>query len=141
MTGAFRRSIGGFLALSLLASSAASAAISPPPRIDPLVALSVFGTGQSRAAVCGAGSQAAAQAGTAMVQAGAAQANCVLPVHNAAAAAPETSPPASVALAPSTGSSVGVLPLLAGLTAIVVLAAVVIKDGDNDGEINLPIST
>ena len=141
MFGAFQRSIGGFLAVSLLASSTASAANSRTPRIDPLVALSVFGTAQSRAAVCAAGSQGAAQAGTASVQAGAGATDCVLPVMDAAAPAPEPAPPASVPVAPSAGGGIGALPLLASLAAIVILAAVVIKHDDDDGEINLPISS
>jgi hypothetical protein len=141
MFGAFKRSIGGFLAVSLLASSAASAATSPAPRIDPLVALSVFGTAQSRAAVCGAGSQAAAQAGTSAIQAGAGPTDCVLPVMDAAAPAIEPAPPASVPVAPPASGGIGALPLLAGLAAIVILAAVVIQHDDDDGEINLPIST
>ena len=44
----------------MMAGSAASAA---PRTLDPLVALSVFGTSESRAAVCAAGAQAAPAAG------------------------------------------------------------------------------
>ena len=41
---------------------------------------------------------------------------------------------------PPGAGTVGALPLLVGLAAIVTLAAVVIKHNDSDGEINLPIS-
>jgi len=58
-----------FLALTMLVSSAASAAPAPAPnQIDPLVALSLSGTAGSRAAVCGPGcsegSMAAVSAGS-----------------------------------------------------------------------------
>ena len=140
MAGTFRRCTSGVLAWSILASSAATAATAAPPRVDPLVALSVFGTAQSRAFVCGAGTAAAATAGAAMVQPDAAQPNCVLPVVDAAAPVAEPVPATSVEVAPSTGTTVGALPLLVGLAAIVAIAAVVLKHDDDDGEINLPIS-
>jgi len=44
----------GLAAWSLLASSVASAASAPPGPANPLVAVSVFGTAESSAAVCGA---------------------------------------------------------------------------------------
>ncbi len=50
-------------------------------------------------------------------------------------------PPAAVApVAVAGGGSIGALPLLLGLAAIVAFAAVVLKHDDSDGEINLPIS-
>jgi hypothetical protein len=140
--GVTRTFTSAFVAASMLVSTAASAA---PRTVDPLVALSVFGTSESRAAVCAAGAQAAAAAGAAVAaQAGAGQTGCVLPVMDAApppvmtqAAAP---PPAAYAPAAVAGGGVGALPLLLGLAAIVAFAAVVIKHSDSDGEINLPIS-
>ena len=139
--GPIGRFTSAFVAASMLASTAASAA---PRTVDPLVALSVFGTSESRAAVCAAGAQAAAAAGAAVAaQAGAGQTGCVLPVMDAAPppvvteAAP---PPAAYAPAAVAGGGVGALPLLLGLAAIVAFAAVVIKHSDSDGEINLPIS-
>lgn len=132
-----RKYTAAFAAVSLLASSAAAAA---PRSIDPLVALSVFGTSESRAAVCAAGAaQAAAAAGAAVAQA-AAGPGCVLPVVDApVVAAP--APPAEVAVAPAAvGGGVGALPLLLGLAAIVAIAAVVLKHSDKSGQINLPIS-
>jgi hypothetical protein len=123
-----------------MVGSAASAA---PPSIDPLVALSVFGTSESRSAVCAAGAaQAAAAAGAAMAQAAGTQPGCVLPVVDAAPApvVTEAAPPPAAAVAPATvGGGIGALPLLAGLAAIVVIAAVVLKHNDSDGDIDLPI--
>lgn len=43
-------------------------------------------------------------------------------------------------MAMAGGSSIGALPLLVGVAAIVGLAAIVLKHSDSDGEINLPIS-
>ena len=134
-----RNLTAAFAAVSLMAGSAASAA---PRSIDPLVALSVFGTSESRAAVCAAGAAQAAAAGAAMAQAAGTQPGCVLPVVDAApppvVAEP---PPPAVAVAPAAvGGGIGALPLLVGLAAIVAIAAVVLKHNDSDGEINLPIS-
>jgi hypothetical protein len=127
-------------AVSLLASSAAVAA---PRTVDPLVALSVFGTSESRAAVCAAGAaQAVAAAGAAAAQA-AAGPGCVLPVVDAVAppVVAEPAPAPAVAVAPAAvGGGIGALPLLLGLAAIAAIAAVVLKHEDTDGEINLPIS-
>ena len=78
-----RKYTSAFLAITMLASSAASAAPAPN-RIDPLVALSMLGTAGSAAAVCGpgsgvalcpGGSMAAASAGSAVAaEAGATEA-------------------------------------------------------------------
>ena len=134
-----RRYTTAFMALSLLASSAAAAT---PRPVDPLVALSVFGTSESRAAVCAAGASAAAAAGAAVAaQAGAARTGCVLPVVDAppppvvTEAAP---PPPPMAVAPVAVAG-SVFPLLLGLAAVVV-AAVVLKHNDSNGDIDLPIS-
>ena len=127
-----------FMALSLLASTAASAA---PRTVDPLVALSVFGTSESRAAVCAAGANAAAAAGAAVAaQAGTGRTGCVLPVVDAAPPpiVTEAAPPPPMAVAPVAVAG-SVFPLLLGLAAVVI-AAVVLKHNDSNGEINLPIS-
>ena len=138
--GSLRRYTTAFIAASLLASSAATAA---PRTVDPLVALSVLGTSESRAAVCAAGAAQAAAAAGAAVAAQAGSPGCVLPVVDAAPLAPvaEAPPPLPLAAAPVvTGGGIGALPLLIGLAAIVAIAAVVLKHSDSDGEINLPIS-
>ena len=49
-------------------------------------------------------------------------------------------PPAAAPVAVAGAGTVGALPLLLGLAAIVAVAAIVIKHNDSDGEINLPIS-
>ena len=135
-----RNCTAAFAAVSLLASTAAVAA---PRTVDPLVALSVFGTSESRAAVCAAGAaQAAAAAGAAAAQA-AAGPGCVLPVMDAVAppVVSETAPPPMAVAPAAVGGGVGALPLLLGLGAVAVLAAIVLKHSDeDDGEINLPIS-
>jgi len=141
--GSFRKYTTAFVAISMLGASAASAA---PRTVDPLVALSVFGTSESRAAVCAAGAQAAAAAGAALAaQAAPGQAGCVLPVMDAAPppVVTEAAPPPPAAVAPVAvggGGTIGALPLLVGLAAIVAIAAVVLKHKETDGEINLPIS-
>lgn len=140
--GSIRKFTTAFVAVSMLASTAATAA---PRTVDPLVALSVFGTSESRAAVCAAGAQAAAAAGAAVAAQATGQTGCVLPVMDAApppvvTQAPPPPPTAIAPLATAGGSAVGALPLLLGLAAIVAVAALVIKNSDSDGEINLPIS-
>ena len=137
--GSFRRYMTAFVAASLLASTAATAA---PRTVDPLVALSVLGTSESRAAVCAAGAAQAAAAAGAAVAAQAGSPGCVLPVVDAAPLPPVAeAPPPPLAAAPVvTGGGIGALPLLIGLAAIVAIAAVVLKHSDSDGEINLPIS-
>ena len=115
--------VTGLVAATLFAGSAASAA---PSTIDPLVALSVFGTAQSRAAVCGAGSAAAASATT----------GCVLPMAAAGAQTADqtTAPPFA-----ESGSSIGILPLLLGLGALAA-AAVLLLGSDDEDDIEIPVS-
>ena len=105
-------------------------------RIDPLVALSVFGTAQSQAAVCAPGTSAAV-AGAAAAAQGQAP-GCVLPVTAPPVAA--VPPPAYVApvAAPAT---LGTLPILLGLAAIVAAIAALAASGGGKGSGDLtPIS-
>ena len=136
-----RNCTAAFAAVSLVASSAAAAA---PRTVDPLVALSVFGTSESRAAVCAAGAAQAVAAANAAAAQAVAGPGCVLPVVDAAAAPPvvtEPAPAPAVAVAPAAvGGGIGALPLLLGLAAIAGIAAVLLMNDDSDGEINLPIS-
>jgi hypothetical protein len=136
--GPFRRYTTAFVAIALLGSSAASAA---PRTIDPLVALSVFGTSESRAAVCAAGSQAVAAAGAAVAAQAGTGSGCVLPAVDAAPppAVAEALPPAAPPPPVVAGGGIGVLPLLLALAAIAGAAALILDD-DDDGEVNLPIS-
>lgn len=115
-------------AAALMTAQVAYAA--PARSIDPLVALSAFGTAQSRSAVCAAGATAAAAGAAATAQAPGA--NCVLPVTAEPVPVVDTTPTATyVEPVPSTGFGVGALPLLLGLAALVG-AAVLLMGGDDD---------
>ena len=110
-------------AAALLSAEAASASSLPngAPAVDPLVSVSVLGTSQSRAAICGLN-------GTGQ--------SCVLPGTAAwttaaatTAAQPDTSPPKSVTW-----------PLLVGLAAIILVAVLILSsNGDGDGNLT-PVS-
>lgn len=137
MGGSLRNCATALVALSVLVSSTASAA---PQTVDPLVALSVFGTSGSRAAICAAGAQAAAAAANnAVLQPG--MTGCVLPVMDAAPPPPAPAGAAPAAIVPvAANAGIAALPLMAGLFSIAAFAAVVILHSDKDGEINFPIS-
>lgn len=110
-----------------------------PISISPFVALSAFGTMQSRSAICAAAVGAAGVA--AAVEGQAPGQGCVLPILDPAApAVVETAPLAPVAYSPVAGPGfgLGIGALLAGLVLVAGLAAVLLsKDGNND---RLPIS-
>jgi hypothetical protein len=135
----FRRSIAAFVALAMLGSSAASAAPAAAPRtVDPFAVVSIFGTAESAAAICAGSSAAAAGAATA-ASGQAPGAGCVLPVVDAPPPpVVETPPPPPPPFVPPP-AGIGALPLLAGLAAIIAIAALLASQ-DEDGEINLPIS-
>jgi hypothetical protein len=126
-------------AAAFLSSQAAHAA--PAPSIDPLVSLAVLAGGQAHSAVC-AGSTAATAAATAAAQAPAP--GCVLPVTAPPPAAPVAEavpppppPPIVEAGAPKT---IGTLPILLGLAAIIGVIALIVSGNDNgNGEVT-PIS-
>lgn len=115
------------VAVSLLASSAAAAV---PQTVDPLVALSLLGTSESRAALC-AGSAAKNKTAD-EAHHPRARPGCVLPEIATPPAPPSPSPVV-------VSGGVGQLPLYVGLAAVAALS-VVIRHSDSDGEINLPIS-
>jgi len=129
--------------VGMLAGTAASAATPiSAPAVDPLVAISFFGSQASQSAICAAGAQSAAAAGAA-VAAQAAQQGCVLPVVDAAPppmVADTAPPPEVLPVAPVTGAGIGVMPLLLGLAAIIGAAALIFQGEEDDGEITLPIS-
>lgn len=121
-------------AAAFLSSQAVYAA--PTPSIDPLVSLAVLAGGQAHSAIC-AGSAAA----TAAAQAPAP--GCVLPVTApppapvAEAVPPPPPPPVVEAGAPKT---IGTLPILLGLAAIIGVIALIVSGNDNgNGEVT-PIS-
>lgn len=136
--------LGAALCFSSTVASAAAIPVTPPIAplsISPFVALSAYGTMQSRAAVCtnAVGTAAAGAAGQAAV-AGQAAPGCVLPVTDPAApvvseAAPVAAPVEAVPVAAGFGLGLGAL--LAGLVAVAGIAAVVLSDDDEGA---LPIS-
>ena len=110
---------------------------------NPLVTLSVFGSAQSRAALCAAGSSAAVAAGTAAQT----PSGCVLPVAETAPPPPvETSVlPEAGPVAPYAAASAApnLWPLLAGLgvfSAVFFLLddAILGDEDDNDNVIVVP---
>ncbi len=106
--------------------------------ISPFVALSAYGTLQSRAAVCATANGAAGTAAAAEGQTPAQ--GCVLPVLDPVApVAVEAAPAAPVAsVAPAAGFGLGIGALLAGLVLVTGLAAVLLSGNDDDDR--LPIS-
>ena len=123
-------------------STVASAATAPaaayaPMSISPFVALSAYGTMQSRSAVC---ATAVGAAGVSAAAEGQATPGCVLPVLDPVApVVVETAPLAPVEIAPvaTSGFGLGIGALLAGLVLVAGLAAVLLS-GNNNGR--LPIS-
>ena len=127
--------VGVSLCFSSTIASAAAVPVARAPiamSISPFVALSAYGTIQSREAVC------ATAVGAAAVAEGQAPAPaCVLPVLDPVApVAVETATP--VAVAPAPGFGLGVGALLAGLALVAGLAAVLLSGNDDDDV--LPIS-
>ena len=121
------RSAACFAALGMTLGSTANAAATSFQGVDPLVAVSLFGSAQSSRVVCNP--EAVAPAGTA--------AGCI---HRAAYAAQEPAPPVDGYYdSQSVGGGIGILPIVAGLAAIAIVAVLLLND-DEDGEINLPIS-
>jgi hypothetical protein len=133
-------------AVCLVTSSIAGAAPIAAPTISPLVALSVFATAQSRAALCATTAAAAAAATTTATQG---QQQCVLPVVDAPppAVVSEAPPPAVVEPVAVTEPVAGpnLLPLLIGLglfaAAFFLLDDTLLGDDDGIDEIDIdPIS-
>lgn len=126
-------------ALCVTPTAAIAAQSAPVRSINPMVALSLFGSPASAAALCG--NQAAATAGAAA----AAQApapGCVLPYADPVApppmAEPAPLPPEPVAAAAPRGF--GISPLLLGLLGIAGLAALIASQDDDDNDDPPPVS-
>ena len=115
------------LALCFSPTMAHAATAAPAPALNPLVAVSVFGTPASAQAVCGNASGAAAAAGAAAVAQG--QTGCVLPAVDAPPVPVSEVPPA---VAP-VSRGFGIAPILLGLLGIAALAAL-IASGNDDSE-------
>jgi hypothetical protein len=121
-------------AVAFMSSEAAYAAPAQP--VDPLLSLAVLAGGPSSAAVC-AGSTAATAASAAAIQGAP---GCVLPVTTPPpppAVAQSVPPPVVATGAPKT---IGTLPLLLGLAAIIAVAALLISGNDNGNGNAAPIS-
>jgi hypothetical protein len=126
--GLARSLAAGVAAFAVLTSSVASAAPTTVRTVDPLVALSVFGSSASRAALCTAGAAAVAAGAAKSAQAAP---GCVLPVTDAPppAAVSEVPPPVEAAPAPVVESvQLGMLPFLVALAAFAGLVVLVDKE-------------
>lgn len=121
MTWAFRRLALTVGAAALLSAQAAYAAPAPSAStsIDPLVSLSMLGSDQSRAAVCGTSFAGGATA-------------CAVP-----AAIPASSAAAAAAMGPDRGKGFGTIGIIIGL-ALVIGLLVAITSGGDSSEGNLP---
>jgi len=133
MLSGVSRTITSFgVAIALCASPALASASAVPPvqSISPMVALSIFGSQASAAALCGSSATATAASAAATAQAPAG--GCVLPVVDAPPVVP-------VAEAPPPGiAPLGIFPLLAGLVGIGGLAGAIA--GQNTDDDNPPVS-
>ncbi|MEO5577775.1 MAG: hypothetical protein ABIR25_01830 [Sphingomicrobium sp.] len=122
------------VALSATPAFATASAVSVPARtISPMVALSIFGSQASAAALCGSSATTVAgAAATAQAPVG-----CVLPVVDAPPVVPvaEAAPVTPIPVAPGFGIS----PVLLGLAGIAILAALIISQ-DNDNDNSPPVS-
>lgn len=129
-------------ALSLVTSSVVSAAPVSTSTINPLVALSVFGSPASRAALCTA---SAATVASSAAQAAQAQSGCVLPVVDTAPpAVVSEGPPPPVMVEPvAVTGGPNLLPLLIGLgafaAAFFLLDDFILGD-DEDDDIDFDVS-
>ena len=125
-------SFGVAVALCASPALASASAVAPAQTISPMVALSIFGSQASAAALCGssATTTAASAAATAQAPVG----GCVLPVVDAP-------PPIAVAepvLIPAS-SGFGISPILLGLAGIAILAALILSQ-NNDNDNDPPVS-
>ena len=117
--------IGATAAIALcvsptVATAATSATIQP---VNPLVAVSIFGTQASAQTVCTNAAGATAAAGAAA--ASQAQAGCVLPVGDA------VPPPAEPGPVVVERSGIGITPIILGLLGIAALAALIASGNDD----------
>ena len=127
------------VAIALCASPAlasASAVAAPVRSISPMIALSIFGSQASAAALCGSSATtvAASAAATAQAPVG----GCVLPVVDAPPVIPAAEAPPFVP-APVAASGFGITPILLGLAGIAILAALILSQ-NNDNDNDPPVS-
>jgi hypothetical protein len=116
--------------------------VSSPAGVDPLVSLSVFGSDQSRAAVCAGGTNTAAPAATASLFQ-AASTSCSIPMAMASVPATAATSAATTSAAmqgPPPGNGPGVLPLLLGLGVLIGIMIALASGGGNSSGNLTPIS-
>ncbi len=123
----FKKLTGAGVALALCASPtmAAAATSTPVAPLNPLVAVSVFGTQASAQTVCTSAANTAAAAGAAAAAQG--QTGCVLPAVDTA-----PPPPPAAGPPPPQVSGFGISPVILGLLGIAALAALIASGGDGD---------
>ena len=112
-------------ALCMSPTVAAAATTAPIQSVNPLVAVSLFGTQASAQEVCSPAVAAAAAGAAAAAQA---QPGCVLPAVDAPLPPPQAAPPPPV----RTGGF-GISPIILGLLGIAALAAL-IAGSNNDSD-------
>jgi hypothetical protein len=115
------------LALCMSPTMATAATAAPIQSVNPLVAVSVFGTQASAQQVCNPATAAAA-AGAAVAAQG--QAGCVLPATDAPPPPPQALPPPPV----ETGGGFGISPIILGLLGLAALAALIASSGDDSDD-------
>lgn len=125
MVRLMRSFAGAAAVLALCVSPTMATAATTLAPINPLVAVSIFGTQASAQQVCANPAMAAAAAGAAAAAQG--QTGCVLPATDA----PPPLPPEAAPLPRTSGF--GISPVLLGLLGIAVLAAL-IASGNKDGD-------
>lgn len=109
------------IALCVSPTMAAAATTTSLQSVNPLVAVSLFGTQASAQQVCNPATAAAA-AGAAVAAQG--QPGCVLP-------AVDTPPPPQAATQPVRTSGFGISPIILGLLGIAALAALIASSNDD----------
>ena len=139
----FKTLTGAALGVALCFSStvAGASALPAPMSINPFVALSAYGTMQSRSAVCATaiGAAGVSAAGVSAAVEGQPATGCVLPLLDPAPPiVVETVPPGVFTPVAPSGFGFGIGALLAGLVAVAGLAAVLLSNGRNNDR--LPIS-
>lgn len=128
-------SFGVAVALCASPALASASAVASQPTISPMIALSIFGSQASAAALCGssATTTAASAAATAQAPVG----GCVLPIVDAPPVVPVAEAPPFVPAPAASG--LGIAPILLGLAGIAILAALIMSQ-DNDNDNNPPVS-
>jgi hypothetical protein len=119
------------LALCVSPTMARAAIAAPIQPLNPLVAVSVFGTQASAQEVCANPATAAAAAGAAAAAQG--QTGCVLPATDA----PPPPPPSEVP-PPPRAAGLGISPILLGLLGIAGLAALIALGNEDSNSPDSP---